>query len=159
MTEVTKQDVRDAMQNTQTLFTQWAAGMEAQLAGAEKPNLGHGDYGKYDGKWFIVIEQETLPGSPKAFFDDTGGLINADRQISVDLRDGNFFRELTAMAEPLEEFVERGFNHHIHHSDKLHGSIMIRGNCYSIEQLEEYIMKLRRMAATAERARDGKTDN
>jgi hypothetical protein len=37
MEHITAQDVRDTLEKTQTLFTQWVHGMESQLAEAEKP--------------------------------------------------------------------------------------------------------------------------
>lgn len=154
MDRVTKQDVKDAIQSTERVFAEWVVQIEAGIAKiekveAEKPKLRHGDYGIGPaGPWCRVH------GSTWWDTKDCSGPSHQDADVFIPYRLGNIFDDLKAMAEPLEEFVERGFNHHIHHSDKLHGSIMMRSSCYSIKQLEEYIMKLRRMAATVERARD-----
>lgn len=58
------------------------------------------------------------------------------------------------LLEPLDSFIERGIDQHIHHSKVLYGSIMLGSKCYSVEQLEEYIIKLSRMLATAKFERD-----
>ncbi|KKM91723.1 hypothetical protein LCGC14_1225610 [marine sediment metagenome] len=74
--------------------------LEAQLVEAEKPKLRHGDYGydKHHGR-FVVVSQATLDGSPKAIFESTGGLINADERLSPDGRLGNIFDDMKNMAE------------------------------------------------------------
>ena len=79
--------------------------LETQLAEAEEPKLRHGAYGiSADGKGFIIIEQSTLIGSPKAFFGDMSGLMEADQRMLGYLRVGDFFKELEALSEPLTEF-------------------------------------------------------
>jgi len=84
-------------------------GLKAQLAEAEEPKLGHWDLGIDDeGRGFVVVSQDTLPGSPKAFFEDSGGLIEADRRMSPDTRISNLkevFADLKAMQDDLTRFM------------------------------------------------------
>ena len=69
--------------------------LKAQLAEAEKPELRHGDYGIYDNnKSFVVVEQTTLHGTPKAFYEDQSGLIHANKKISPHFRLGNIFDDI-----------------------------------------------------------------
>ena len=82
--------------------------LEKQLRDVEKPKLRHGDFGidtddeKGCGS-FIVMEQSTLFGTPKAFFENQMGRINADESMSSDLRLGNIFDLLKEWGEDLEE--------------------------------------------------------
>jgi hypothetical protein len=79
--------------------------LKAKLA--DKPKLRHGDYGIW--KWdainndlFVIMEQGTLEGSPKAFFADGGGQVNANEYFNG-IKLGNIFDDLAAMSEDVEE--------------------------------------------------------
>ncbi len=91
-----------------------------QLVEAENPKLGHGDFGidtDNGSHPFIVMEQSTLYGTPKAFYENQMGLINADKALSSDLRLGNIFDLLEKWGEDLEEREVAGIR------------ISVRNNC------------------------------
>ena len=81
--------------------------LQAQLAESdEKPKpLEHGVCAVSSvGEPFVVIEQTTLSGSPKAFYGDQGGTINADKAIKdFTILIPNIFDDLAAL-KPIKEF-------------------------------------------------------
>ncbi len=129
---------------------------EAQIAAAEKPELRHGAYGiSADGKGFIIIEQSTLIGSPKAFFEDMGGQIEADQRMSDYLRLGDFFKELEALTEPLKE-LHYG---HIACEIRQHELVLKIGETthyVKAQDVSQFILDLRRLLYTQEQ---NDTDN
>lgn len=81
--------------------------LQKQLAKAEKPKLRHGDFG-VETHPFVVIEQASLYGSPKAFYSDQSGQIEANKNMSYSLCLGNIFDLLKKWNEDLEEFEIKG---------------------------------------------------
>lgn len=146
--------LRDAAQAIVDRHIVAVAKLQLDLAEAEKPELRHLDWGrgkdsgsiwlKVHGNIWYLTGCQTQPSTmsdarfaASRYFEKTGNL-------------KQYFDDLTAQSEPLEEFDERGAHHHIHHSDTLHGSIMIRNSCYSIEEVKGYILNLQRLIFTAE---------
>ena len=91
--------------------------MKAELLSsleAEKPKLRHGDFGEI--KWpgtdsidhFAIMEQATLPGSPKAFFADQGGQQKADSCMPDAIIFGNIFDLLKEWSEDLGDIYIHG---------------------------------------------------
>jgi hypothetical protein len=89
---------------------EWAEGeldkLQSQLT-ESKPKLRHGvcaiakHNGYIIGTPFVVIEQSSLSGSPKAFYGDMGGTDNVDERIEdYVVLIPNIFDNLKAMAEP-----------------------------------------------------------
>ena len=82
--------------------------LEKELAEPEKPTLRRGDYGEAErdigDTGFVVMEQSTLPGSPKAFYGDGAGQVNVNDCVQKHVRFGNIFDEIKALAEDVERF-------------------------------------------------------
>ena len=97
-------DARRTCEKAKNEFTALIARLVKEKAdvGAEKPELGHGDFG-VDGEPYVVVSQSTLPGSPKAIFASSMGLIKADENMSPDTRFGNIFKITKGWGEDFEE--------------------------------------------------------
>jgi len=134
---------------------------KSQLEEAEKPELRHGvcaiasgAKGKF-GSPFIVIEQSSLAGSPKAFYGDTSGQCEADKRIEdYKILIPDIFDDLKAISEPLKEFkvgTELIFEAKLRNGDDIMVSLDDGdGECsgyYGPEELHEIILNLRRMEA------------
>lgn len=157
MDKVTRQDVLDAMAQAQTRFTRYMRGMESQLveaelAQAENPGLRHGDYGYGPaGAWIRVH------GSTWWDTKDCSGPSEQDADVFIPYRLGNILDDLNELAKPLEEFTLAEL------SCKLLSTGDISILCIASNTLhyipardrDKFIMQLRRMANTAERATDG----
>jgi len=98
-------DHRLAMNGIDSKFDEALGKINAQIAEAENPKLRHGDYGIDEtNERFVVAEQSTLVGSPKAFYADQGGQRRADEHIPSKYRLGNIFDDLKALQEEVTEF-------------------------------------------------------
>ena len=100
---------RDALERTRNKLTGDIALLLQKIAEAEKPKLGHGDFGidtddEIGCGAFIVIEQASLVGTPKAFFENQSGLMHADEKMSSDLRFGNIFRLMEGWDKPFSRY-------------------------------------------------------
>ncbi len=130
---------------------------EKELAELEKPELRHGDY-KVSKTGFVQFfvkesktgqirlcqEEDVLRGGKEDYciFDDEG------------LRDkGNFIADLKALSEPLEEFgIDNGCGQFFHAEYNINGiwlNIKTSSAAYDIKEVEEIILNLRRLVATA----------
>ena len=108
---------------------------------AEKPKLGHGDFG-LDDEPYVIVSQKTLPGSPKAIFASTGGLINADESMSSDTRLGNIFKMMEGWDEEFKEFTFDVHRIEINTVDFAHAPIHIAGNWHTSDEAYEIWLKL-----------------
>lgn len=144
MADVTRQDVKVSMEKTQTLFTQWMAGMEAGLAEPDNPGLRHGDYGFGPaGAWIRVH------GSTWWDTKDCSGPSYQDADVFLPYRTGNILDDLNAVSEPLQRF-----NLGRIHFQNQDGNINVDGTIYQIDQMKLASDNLRRLVATAEREHD-----
>ncbi len=134
--------------------------LEAELAEAEKPQLRHWDFG-YDedsGDEFIVIEQSGLFGSPKAFYADQKGQVHVNESTGVRVRLGNLkevFDRRKAIAEPLDKFATDVHSYAIDSDNFPDAPIRMAGNHHSVPEVEEHILKLRRLVYTAKGQKHG----
>ncbi len=132
-------------------FIIMVATLKAQLAEAETPELGHGDYGiDDDNRSFVVVEQASLFGSPKAFFESQMGQIRADEAMSPDFRIGNIYKYLKALAEPLKEFEYGDITGRISVDEKRPDGVCIGGFWHTIKTAKILSMKIQRLIFTAE---------
>ncbi len=120
--------------------------LEDQLAEAEKPKLRHGVCAvANDGHPFVVIEQASLAGSPKAFYGDQSGQVEADKRIkNPTILIPNIFADLAALSEPLEEFEIGVVN------VELDGRNLVIRDLNSVvdiprKDIHDFILNLRRM--------------
>ena len=121
----------------------------------EKPELRHGVCAIAETDPFVIIEQATLPGSPKAFYGDKGGLMAADENIrDYTILIPDLFADLKALAEPLEEFkvgTEIVFEGKFRNGDEIMMSLDDGANeCsgyFGSDELDEIILKLRCLRA------------
>ena len=128
------------------------ADTEDKLAEAEKPELEHGDYGiDGDNDSFVVVEQATLYGTPKAFFESRAGQIHADKTMSPDFRIGNIFRDLEALAAPLKAFMVGVGCFSYDPNRSLEKPFRFIGYDKTLDEFREISMKIRRLIHTAER--------
>ena len=128
------------------------AALEAKLAEAEKPELRHGDYGiDEDNGSFVVVDQSGLFGTPKAFFENGSGMVEADKNMSSDLRLGNIYKCIAALKEPLKEFRVCNLNIKVNGC----GNIQLESDDKRIlyitsGQWHEFLAKFQRLVFTAE---------
>lgn len=114
--------------------------LQAQLAEPAKPVLRHGDYGQFpEGNWWIVLLR-------KEKLEVFGGLSGAGSSCENHLtycaknhKGLNFFADLAAMSEPLEEFDAR--------SDKTTGRLRVKlqsvdkyGACQPFDEHDKKIL-------------------
>ena len=109
--------------------------LESHLAEAEKPKLKHGDYGHDEdgGDRFVVIEQSTLFGSPKAFYANQNGQVDVNESTVSRIRLGNIFDDLKALAEPLKEFEYGDITGRISVDETRPSSVCIGGFWHTIK--------------------------
>ncbi len=128
------------------------ADLEAQLAEAENTGLRHGDYGvDGDNDSFIVVEQSTLYGTPKAFFESQRGQVHADKKMSPDFRIANIFREIKELAKPLTCFNVDGREYKFDLGSDC-TPIKIAGIWHSLPNAKEISTDLQRLIFTYEQA-------
>ena len=137
--------------------------LEAELAEAEKPELRHWDFG-YDedsGDEFIVIEQSTLSGSPKAFYADQKGQVYVNESTVVRVCLGNLkehFDDLKAIAEGLTKHTwDYGHNSYEAYID-MHGDLLLNGVSIQLivrkEEIPTFILNLQRIQYTERQKND-----
>ncbi len=140
--------------------------LEAERAEAQRPELRRGDYGfaerqQHEDGTFVVADQSTLQGSPKAFYGDGAGQIDVNDCGRRHVRIGNIYDDLEKMAEDLDRFDMAGSGCtspseiHAQLEDRNGGiaSICTGGPwCWlTLDELNELILNLRRLQATQER--------
>jgi hypothetical protein len=129
------------------------AELESQLSESES-KLRHGACGiDFQGDAFVVIEQSSLPGSPKAFYSNQSGLIHVDkdtRMADAEILIPNIFDDLAAMSEDVEEFELDVNEFRINRGKGLaHAPIHIAGNNHTVEEAVWFYRKLGALIATA----------
>ncbi len=126
--------------------------MEAELAEAEKAELRHLDFGDTgDDKWIKLFDEIHWIGRYK---QDVSVLPDAD---FVENAKGNLqevFARLEAIAVPLSEFTTDVYSYRIDSKDYPGQPIRMAGNHHSITEVEEHILKLRRLVATYQRQKN-----
>ncbi len=130
--------------------------LQAQLAEAEKPELRDGDYGINANGLPFVICNNRIQFEHRAGAQDSYSLPN--NTVKPKHVTGNFLDDLKALAEPLKRFRLDVHEYYIDEGRR-HNQIHMAGNWHTIQEVKQHIRKLQRLAATAERARDGKDDS
>jgi len=129
---------------------------EAVLAEAEQPELRHGDYG-YDenNRPCLTIKS----ASNKYELREVGSCCAHDNCGSTwmyrpDNRIGNIFADLKAISESLAVFKTDIYWYRIDDENYPGAPIYMAGNHHSVAEVEEHILKLRRLVATYKRTQD-----
>ncbi len=133
-------------------------GRQLEKPEPEKPKLRHGVGGINEGEVFIVMEQSSLYGTPKAFYADQGGQVEANENMpNAEILIPNIFDDLAALSgEPLERWESdfKGYDGKTFRieNDKS-GYIWIgvdgQASWYKIEDAEIISLKLRQAIHTA----------
>ena len=123
--------------------------LEAELAEAEKPELVHLDFGgSGNGKWIKLFDEIHWIGQHK---QSISGL--DDKEFINEVK-GNLLsvlNNLKALTEPLTQFTTDVYSYRIDSKDYPGQPIRMAGNHHVIAEVEEHILKLRRLVATAKR--------
>jgi hypothetical protein len=143
------------------LSTDILISLRAELTEAEKPKLRHGDFGFCWDNTFVVVEQDTLQGTPKAFFADQSGQLEADENMPEAVIFGNIFDLMKDWGKDLGKYEKkcRGGNTLIISRSHIAPSAAIefrinKNGCYAtadIPQAEEIWRKLGQMIMTLKR--------
>jgi len=158
----TRHDVLQAIKKAQTLFVEYTKEMRAELAETEKPKRRHGDYG-YAGrrekgggqvpslKCCLLNHLEN--GALNSYED---GGYNYETSMPM-TKLGNIFDDLRAIAKPLEEINAGGIIIKKDSSGGLNLDPPHGRHFFHVEKAKvaTFILNLRRLAATAERAKNG----
>lgn len=132
--------------------------IKAEIAEAEKPKLRHGDVRLFD----------RTPASPMIYMADSwynkNGLMSTWENCEKLPTKYNFFDDLKALQEPLEEFeIKHGYpcKQRVNAGWSIQPSGLLYVGCgeqgttrsfhFSAGELDEFILNLRRMQATQER--------
>ena len=130
--------------------------LEDELAEAEKPDLVHLDFGDSgNDKWIKLFDEIHWIGQYK---QPISGL--DDKEFINEVK-GNLLSvlaDLKAIAEPLTQFTTDVYSYRIDSKDYPDQPIRMAGNHHSITEVEEHILKLRRLVYTVKRQKHDNQD-
>ncbi len=130
--------------------------LTSELSALDKPKLRHGDV--FADNICVVTIGKDLGGRWIATHKDGSQKIGDEAEVYCHIRSMSFVcnpsDDLKAMSEDLEEFTVDNGCGQIFHGEHMSGvwlKITTGSACYNIDEVEEIILKLRQVVATAKR--------